>query len=267
MDFISRLKQKIKSFIFNENGIEVEGWKYYNHAAIPTCAPHEMPNLKPLQDGSIWKMKGRPLFARYTTDYDCGYDTGWWYTIQDKPFDINKLNAKKRYRITKGLRYFYYKRIDPSEYAERMAYIALEDFKTYPKKYRPRYSLKSLVSHYITLAYTVLGVFDKQNNLVAFGVIDITNTTIYMIQFKCLPEYEKLNVNAVLVYSLIETFRTDVAKNKYITNGQRNTLHETNFNDDLVKHYGFRRVYCKLFLQYNPIVKPFFCYVIYFAKF
>ena len=31
------------------------GWKYYNHAAIPTCAPHEVPDLAPVMDGIIWK--------------------------------------------------------------------------------------------------------------------------------------------------------------------------------------------------------------------
>ena len=26
--------------------MRIEGWKYYNHAAIPTTAPHEMPDLR-----------------------------------------------------------------------------------------------------------------------------------------------------------------------------------------------------------------------------
>lgn len=62
---------------------EIEGWKYYNHAAIPTTAPHEKPNMKPLEDGSIWKMAGgKPLFARYCTDWDCKEETEWWYVIK-----------------------------------------------------------------------------------------------------------------------------------------------------------------------------------------
>ena len=35
-------------------GLDVSGWTYYNHAAIPSCAPHETPPLAPLEDGSIW---------------------------------------------------------------------------------------------------------------------------------------------------------------------------------------------------------------------
>ncbi len=38
--------------------MQIEGWKYYNHAAIPTTAPHEPVNLEPIIDGNIWQMGG-----------------------------------------------------------------------------------------------------------------------------------------------------------------------------------------------------------------
>ena len=38
--------------------MQIDGWKYYNHAAIPTTAPHEIPNISPITDGSIWKSGG-----------------------------------------------------------------------------------------------------------------------------------------------------------------------------------------------------------------
>lgn len=38
--------------------MKIDGWKYYNHAAIPTTAPHEEPNMIPINDGSIWKIGG-----------------------------------------------------------------------------------------------------------------------------------------------------------------------------------------------------------------
>ena len=71
-----------------------DGWKYYNHAAIPVTAPHEEVNLLPIKDGSIWKLRGRPLLARWTTDWDCGHKTNWWYIIKDEPLDIASLKSK-----------------------------------------------------------------------------------------------------------------------------------------------------------------------------
>ena len=45
--------------------MQIDGWKYYNYAAIPTTAPHEPVNMLPIEDGSIWKV-GR-LFEKSKT--------------------------------------------------------------------------------------------------------------------------------------------------------------------------------------------------------
>lgn len=41
--------------------MQIDGWKYYNHAAVPTSAPHEIPDVSPITDGSIWKIGGGVL--------------------------------------------------------------------------------------------------------------------------------------------------------------------------------------------------------------
>lgn len=38
--------------------MEIDGWKYYNHAVIPTTAPHEEANMEPIDNGYIWKIGG-----------------------------------------------------------------------------------------------------------------------------------------------------------------------------------------------------------------
>ena len=35
--------------------MKIDGWKYYNHAAIPTTAPHTKVNLEPIENNTIWK--------------------------------------------------------------------------------------------------------------------------------------------------------------------------------------------------------------------
>lgn len=73
----------------------IKGWRYYNHAMLSTGAPQDEVNLKPLEDGTIWKQKGYPLFVRYVSDYDCGHPTEWWYCLKDSEYRIDTLNAKK----------------------------------------------------------------------------------------------------------------------------------------------------------------------------
>lgn len=76
--------------------MSVSGWKYYNHAAILTLAPHEEPNLIAIQDGTIWHMEGKPLLARWVSDWDCDIDTGWWYIICEAPYVFDSLSKKNR---------------------------------------------------------------------------------------------------------------------------------------------------------------------------
>lgn len=35
--------------------MQINGWQYYNHAAIPTTAPPEIPDISPIADDSIRK--------------------------------------------------------------------------------------------------------------------------------------------------------------------------------------------------------------------
>jgi hypothetical protein len=45
----------------------MDGWRYYNHAMIPTIPPHESVNTACVEDKSIWKENksalpdGRPI--------------------------------------------------------------------------------------------------------------------------------------------------------------------------------------------------------------
>ena len=36
--------------------MRINGWEYYNHAAVPTTAPHENPNMNPIEDGAVWSI-------------------------------------------------------------------------------------------------------------------------------------------------------------------------------------------------------------------
>ena len=117
--------------------MQVEGWEYYNHAMVPKVPPHQIPDMRPIENGDIWKFGGEPLFARWTTNWDCGFETNWWYVIKDTPFDIAALKSKRRYEVNKGTKNFVIRVITPCEYKEQLYCIQIAAFSAYPKKYRP----------------------------------------------------------------------------------------------------------------------------------
>lgn len=101
-------------------------WKYYNHAMIPTVAPHEKIDVEPLNNKQIWRENKKALFARWTSEFDCGYETNWWYVIKDKAFNLSALKSNYRYKINKGIKNFDVRVINPEEYVGELyeVYIA-----------------------------------------------------------------------------------------------------------------------------------------------
>ncbi len=76
--------------------IEMSQWHYYNHALIPNVSPYEKVDINELYNKQLWKQKPKPLLARWTTDFDCGYETNWWYCIREAPYTTDSLSKSTK---------------------------------------------------------------------------------------------------------------------------------------------------------------------------
>ena len=127
-------------------------WNYHNHALLPDIAPHENVDPASVNDRMFSDHKckeGVPLFALWTSDFDCNEKTDWWYIIKDSPFDINSIKAKRRYVIKKGIKNFEVKVINTAGYVDELYRVMVEAFKEYPKYSRPSidFSYKDIIAH------------------------------------------------------------------------------------------------------------------------
>ena len=232
-------------------------WSYYNHAIVPTTAPHEAVNEKPLRDKYFWRTidsAGYPLLARWTTDFDCQDPTDWWYSIKDKPFDMMEVPSKYRWKIRKGLKNFDVRIIDPVEYAEEIYQVQVEAISSYPANCRPVIHhdqfVKSLADRRKGITF---GAFSKaDNSLAGYGYVVAHADYVLASVLKAKPKQEKFQLNAAIVYHVLDHFREDLAQGVYIMAGERNILHQTNCQDYMEKTFAFRRAYCKLHLLYRP---------------
>lgn len=224
-------------------------WKYYNHAAIPTTAPHEEVDLSPIQDGSIWKMPGKPLLARWTSDFDCGYETNWWYTIQDEPIEIHNLSKHVQKEIRRGQAHFEIKRIVVEDYSEQIQKV---------HRYAVDHFQKSDVSNQIGSLHSEpntewIGLFDRESGeLVGFKIYQLHEDYVGLVSSKVLPEYKKFGAFAYMNWWQIDQF-INSGKYRYLSNGTRTILHDSNYNDFLIEKLHFRKAYCKLHIVYHPL--------------
>lgn len=236
--------------------MEIHDWKYYNHAAVPTTPPHISPNLKPIESGEIWSLDGSPYLVRYTTDFDCGYETQWWYCIKDTPLDVMTLSSKKRYEITKGTKNFKVKQIDPTEYKELLYQITVDAYSAWSKAYRPTVDRADFLKKIDTwqAPIVVLGAFSKSTGeLCGYCFLKENSDFVEFSMMRTKPSCEKLGVNAAMVAGVCEHYngRLSTDDGFYINDGARNILHKTAFQDYLEKGFGFRKAYCRLHIFYR----------------
>lgn len=238
--------------------MQTEKWRYYNHAAIPTVAPNKTPDCTLIENGNVWEMEGAPLLARWTTDFDCGFETNWWYVIKDEPFDIDALKAKRRYEINKGIKNFDVKIINPCEYKEELFRVRVAAFSAYPEKYRPTVDKDGFINGIENWAkFTVFGAFFRETNeLTGYALLIKENESFLNFSvLKTNPAFEKYSVNAALVQKMLDNYTEFLSCGGIICDGARSISHETNFQNYLEKYFGFRKAYCHLHIRYNPKIK------------
>ena len=232
-------------------------WVVYNHALIPNIAPNILPDDSVLDSNEIWKYK-HPLFARWITEWDCGKQTDWWYVIKDECFDISKLKSKRRYEIKKGRRHFSIKVIDASKFKSDIYDIQVCAYSQYPAKYRPKVVKEKFLENIDSWKESIVfGAFDNNTGeLVGYARLEPLNELF--VNFKVLktkPKFERYGVNAAMVDGILMYLQDFFDANGILSDGSRNIKHETNFQDYLIKYFGFRKAYCKLNIKYKPLVK------------
>lgn len=214
-------------------------WKYYNRALIPAVAPHENIDVESLNNKQFWCENKRALFARWTSEFDCGCETNWWYVIKDTAFDITALKSKRRYEINKGKKNIEVKLIDVSEYAEELFDVTVAAYSSWPEKYRPSVDRNDFFETLKRWSEQIVyGAFSVGNEkLCGCAYLKEFDTYYAFVSLRVMPETEKLGINGAIVARILEDYTEKGQFSKYICDGARSIQHETAFQDYLEKYF------------------------------
>ena len=236
----------------------IPGWKYYNHAAIPTTAPHEIPDLTPLKDGSIWNIEGqKPLLVRYTTDWDCGYDTGWWYLIREAPFNIEELSKNSRKHIRGALKKNHVEKIDPMQHVDELYECYHQAFLKYKMADNEVSfdAFRSSCEKNVNLGIEYWAGFSLESEkLIGYMTVMPHENWAEIYTAKFHPHYLNSLVSDALYATVLCSYLNNIEK-KYISSGSRSINHITNTQEYKEQHFGYRKAYCRLHLIYRNNVK------------
>lgn len=233
-------------------------WKVYHRCLIPKTPPDvDLCALGGDDQIRNYLLKKNLLLARWTSDFDCGKETEWYYVIKDDEFDISKLNSNRRYKINKGNKNFYTKVINPQEYVNDIYEVTTLAFMSYPLKYRPVIKRAEFIRNFQQgdmKKRVFIGVFDKRTDkMCGYASLYCYDDCMDYSVHKTIPNEEKRQVNAALVFGVLQYFEAH-SEYRYLNDGARNIRHETAFQDYLQKYFGFRKAYCKLNIVYHPVV-------------
>ncbi len=232
----------------------MESWRFNNISVMPACVPHKVPNLEIAKNGKLFKRYKKAMLIQWVTDFDCGYETNWWYTIKDTPFDITELKSKRRYEINKGNKFFDVRIISSKEYAEEIYAAHIKSLNGYIKKRVPEHDafIQSLINWSNATHLTLYGAFFKETQqLCGYALIAAQENTIHLSSHKTDPEYEKFGINAAIVHKIAEDNKQKLNNGFYLCDGSRPIRHRTAFPDYLEKYFGFRKAYCHLHIKYK----------------
>tara|TARA_B110000459_G_C16091660_1_gene265434 strand:- start:108 stop:500 length:393 start_codon:yes stop_codon:yes gene_type:complete len=67
------------------------------------------------------------------------------------------------------------------------------------------------------------------------------------------PDYLKLYPSYALFFTMNQYYLNE-NEYKYVNDGARSMSHETNIQSFLIQKFRFRKAYCKLHIQYHPLI-------------
>ena len=213
-----------------------------------------------LEGVDFWKMPEfkKALFVEYTTNFDCGYDTGWWYCIKEGPYIFDDLKPKRKKNIRRSLRNVAVRREDIAScldelyevYSKAEAGYENSDNEVNETEFRNGY-LK-MTQRKDQELWTGRDV--ETNKLIGYMLCTVHDYYVETNVAKYEPEYMSLGVSNAINHTILEEYINHQGK-KYVDSGSRSINHKTNSMDYKIDTFDYRKVFCKLHLKYRPIFK------------
>lgn len=237
------------------NSLNCNQWKYYNHAAIPSTAPHEEVDNRPIEDNSIWEMKGSPIFARWTTNFDCGYETSWWWVIKETPYIYDDLSSKTRKHIKQALKKCIVKKINFNDEIDALWKVYVAAY----KKYRLADNKLDQEQFYANAdnmsKLDCWAAYDSESNeMIGWMTCDVFEEYVSMVTAK----YDADNLNkraSDAIHNAVCDYYLNKLGKKYISAGERSINHITQSQEYKISTFKFRKAYCTLNIKYKRWLK------------
>ena len=228
----------------------------YGGMVVPFGPANEYVDLKADQARELLNKLGGKLIRWNGGNFEF-YQNPEWYILICRNFNtIDHFKSKVRNEIKKGISNCNVHQID-AEYISKHGYeVYSKAFKRY-RNNRNRlvdrkvfYNEMTSYTNYQDLMH-FWGVFHGEKLIAYSSNYIFYPTEVLYTSIKVDPDWLNLNPSYALIYSMNNYYLSE-NKFDYANDGYRTLLHETNFQNFLIKNFGFEKAGLKLNVLYKP---------------
>ena len=248
--------------ILKEQGfyvINVEGiyWFGYQGFMMPAYLPHRVPEISRQSAQKALKTSGK-LFVRWDTKLGKVENSEWWYVLKRGPWAIaNVKNKKKRWMIRQGKKHFVVRPLSFNEVVSKCLKVAQSAAARY--KGRAQIESQKVLEKRVSAAQKVPGVLEYigcfyEETLVSFSENYIQDNAVWMANMRHDPAF----LNKYSSYAFLDgilDYYLNQKKMDYVLDGCRSIHHRTNFQQHLMRVFGFTKEYAILDVVYSAKFK------------
>ncbi len=231
-------------------------WNYYQRALIPVLPPHINKEVGKAECKELINLY-KPYFIRWTSQWDCRRKTGFWFMIKDSKEDLSEYSSKMRNSINRGNRHFHAKIINKTTLRSEGYELYIKALNRYQIKQSP-YSEKEFQAQLDQLftigEWEFWGVYSNDSGkLAGYSMNWIYDKSCEYKTIKLDPAFLKDYSGYLLIHEMNKFYLNEKGF-RYVNDGSRSLLHESNIQEFLEKKFLFRKAFCELNIRYSPVV-------------
>jgi hypothetical protein len=237
--------------------IEIDSidWYGYQGFMLPAYFPHCTPKISKNNAKKALSASGRP-FVRWDSNFSRLEKSEWWYILKRGHWNIDDIeNKKKRWMIRQGKKNFEIRLLSYDEVIEFCPEVALASAARY--KGATNVEDRDILKTRVDAGKQVPGVLEfvgcfYGDKLVSYSENYIQNNAVWPSVIRHHPEYLNKYSSYGLMNGILEYYLNE--KNfDYVLDGSRSIHHKTQFQEHLIKVFGFTKEYADLNVRYSNL--------------
>ena len=252
MNVYAEVLRRQGKYVINVDGVD---WFDYNGFMVPAYLPHSTPPITRDTAREVLKVSKRP-FARWNQGFGEVTKSDWWYILRRGTWRIEDIrNKKNRWMIRQGKKNFSVRPLTLDEVISDCSIVAQSATLRYKGEAanietREILEERTQAAKEVPNAMEYIGCF-ACDTLVSYSENYIQDNAVWLANIRHDPSF----LNKYSSYGLMDGLLDYYLNNKqmdYVLDGSRSIHHKTNFQEHLIKVFGFTKEYSVLNIIYSP---------------